>query len=105
MAATHLILGLGGTGGNIIRALRKTVHQEFRHDSPGVNLSYLYVDSSAEMVALDDPTWKILGTSVQLSRRNQLVIQDANLASRLENINNYPGIKPWVGSPEQWRDI
>ncbi|MBV9678957.1 MAG: tubulin-like doman-containing protein [Acidobacteriaceae bacterium] len=105
MPANHLILGLGGTGGKMIRALRKTIYQEFRNEAPGVNLSYLYIDSSTEMMGLDEPSWKILGTSVQLSRRNQLLIQDANLASRLENINNYPGIKPWIGSPDQWRDI
>src|SRR5271165_4177168 len=106
MKANHLIVGLGGTGGKIIRALRKTIYQEFRKDQPdNVNLAYLYVDSSDEMMKLDDPTWKILGTSVQLDRKSQLLIQDANLATRLENINEYPGIKPWIGDPEQWRDI
>ena len=30
----HLVIGLGGTGGKIIRALRKTIYQEFRHAEP-----------------------------------------------------------------------
>ena len=28
-----------------------------------------------------------------------------NLRARLDNIDNYPGIKPWIGDPEQWRDV
>lgn len=106
MAANHLIIGLGGTGGKIIRSFRKAIFQAFRkEDAEGVNLGYLYVDSSAEMMAIDDPSWKILGTSVQLNKRSQLLIQEANLSSRLENIDNYPGIKPWIGDTEQWKDV
>jgi hypothetical protein len=86
--------------------MRKAIFSEFRREQPdAVNLAYLYVDSSAEMMGLDDQSWKILGTSVQLDRRSQLLIQEANLASRLDNINNFAGIKPWIGNPEQWRDI
>ena len=102
----HLIIGLGGTGGKIIRALRKTLYQEFRADKPGdLGIGYLYVDSSSEMMAADDPSWKTLGTSVQLARASQLLITDANLTSRLENLDSYPGLKPWLGSPQEWRDI
>jgi hypothetical protein len=106
MSVNHLILGLGGTGGKIIRAFRKAIYQEFRKESPdGVNIGYLYVDSSTEMMDVDDPSWKILGTSVQLNKKSQLLIQEANLSARLADINEYPGIKPWIGPPEQWRDI
>src|SRR6201997_607559 len=95
MVANHLIIGLGGTGGKIIRSFRKAVFQAFRtEDADGVNLGYLYVDSSAEMMAIDDPSWKILGTSVQLNKRSQLLIQEANLASRLDNIDTIPESSP-----------
>lgn len=61
MNSNHFIIGLGGTGGKIIRAYRKTVYQEFRQENPSdTNLAYLYVDSSSEMKGIDDPTWKIL---------------------------------------------
>jgi hypothetical protein len=102
----HLIIGLGGTGGRIIRAFRKTLYQEFRTTEPaGLNIAYLYVDSDDEMMALDDPNWKILGHSVQLGIDSQLHIQSADLADRLNNINNYPGIKEWIGNRDDWRDI
>jgi hypothetical protein len=102
----HLVIGLGGTGGKIIRALRKSIFQEtHRKGTSQQGIGYLYVDSSNEMMAVDDPSWKILGSSVQLSKASQLLITDANLGSRLDNIDNYPGLKPWLGSTESWRDI
>ncbi len=104
--SNHLIIGLGGTGGKIIRAFRKIIYQEFRQIDPeGVNIAYLYVDSDAEMMVLDDPSWKILGHSVQLGADSQLHIQGADLNHRLNNINNYPGIKEWIGNQADWQDI
>jgi hypothetical protein len=80
MSTNHLIIGLGGTGGKVIRELRKTLFQEFRGKRlEKVNLGYLYVDSSQEMMGIDDPTWKILGTSVQLDPGQQVLIREANL--------------------------
>lgn len=102
----HLIIGLGGTGGRIIRALRKIIYQEFRTIHPQeVNIAYLYIDSDDEMMALDDPRWKILGHSVQLGIDSQLLIQGADLEERLNNIHNYPGIKEWIGNRGDWKDI
>jgi cell division GTPase FtsZ len=106
MNPNHLFIGLGGTGGKIIRALRKTIFQEFRKEHPeGVNIAYLYVDSSTDLMDLNDPSWKLLGTSVQLGENSKLVIKGANLASILDNINNFPNIKPWIGDRAQWDDI
>jgi hypothetical protein len=102
----HLLIGLGGTGGKILRSLRKGVFQEFRkNDSASVNLRYLYVDSSREMMALDDSTWKTLGESVQLDKRSQLLIQGGDLDYILSNLDTFPNIKPWIGSRDQWQDI
>ena len=65
--ANHLLIGLGGTGGKILRSFRKTIFREFRSEQPkGANVRYLYIDSSDEMMKHDDPSWKILGQSVQL---------------------------------------
>ncbi len=106
MSSNHLIIGLGGTGGKIIRAFRKTIFQEFRKDTPdGVQIGYLYVDSSAEMMGIDDPTWKILGSSVQLGKASQLLIKGMNLQGVLDNVQNYPGIKNWIGDRTLWKDI
>lgn len=106
MSRNHLIVGLGGTGGKILRALRKTIYQEFRKNDPDVaNIRYLYVDSSKEMMALDDPTWRTIGESVQLEKRSQLLITGSDLTKILNNLNDYPNIRPWIGGRQQWQDI
>ncbi len=106
MPTNHLIIGLGGTGGKVLRAFRKLVFENFRTEDPaGVNVRYLYVDSSGEMMAHDDPSWKILGTSVQLKKTSQLLISGLNLSQVLDNVGSYPGISPWIGSKDQFRNI
>lgn len=106
MNANHFIIGLGGTGGKVIRAFRKTIFQEFRKvDPPDIRLSYLYVDSSDELMRLDDPSWKVLGQSVQIPPTSQLLIKSSNLAAILDDLPSYPGIQPWIGDKNVWKDI
>ena len=66
--ANNIIIGLGGTGGKIIRSLRKMVDQMHRGQVPdNPRVSYFYMDSSAEHMRQDDPEWKVIGgKSVQL---------------------------------------
>lgn len=52
------------------------------------------------MRSIDDPTRKTLGPSVQLPKASQLLITDANLTSRLDNLDSYPGLKHWLGRPQ-----
>ncbi|MGH9427176.1 MAG: hypothetical protein ACRD2L_12840, partial [Terriglobia bacterium] len=55
---------------------------------------FLYIDSSKEMMNLDDPTWRTLGKSVQLDKRSQLLITGSDLNQILASLDNYPQIKP-----------
>src|SRR5260370_28589256 len=93
MISNHLIIGLGGTGGRILRALRKSVYQEFLSQDPvNGNIRYLYVNSNEEMMAADDLSWKVFGESVQLSRPSPLQISPANTAAVLANLGRSPVI-------------
>jgi hypothetical protein len=104
--ANHLLIGLGGTGGKIIRSLRKAVFQRFGGEqTKGANLRYLYIDSSDKMMKHDDPTWRIFGQSVQLPFWGQLLISGLNLAGVLDNIGSYPGIAPWIANREAFRGL
>lgn len=102
----HLVIGLGGTGGCVIRALRKRIWQEHRdHQIPGLGLEYLYVDSDPELMNQDHPTWKTLGTSVQLPNANQLHIGGADLGPVIADPRAYPRIAPWIGDPGLWAQV
>jgi hypothetical protein len=106
MTSNHLVVGLGGTGGKILRALRKNVYQEFGGQDPAhVNLRYLYVDSSDEMMGAADASWKILGESLQLTESSRLKLSAAGLPAVLDNLESYPAICPWIGSRDALRNM
>lgn len=94
--ANHLIIGLGGTGGKVIRELRKRIYEEFHANDPGqgVFIDYVYVDSSP--ADLDDRTgWSVLGKSVHLGEAQKVNINGIS-TSVLQNINLYPGLKGFL---------
>lgn len=100
--ANHLIIGLGGTGGKVLRELRKRIYEEFRSNEPtgNINISYLYVDSSP--ADLNDRTgWKALGKPVHLSEAQKVSIHGIS-ATMFQNLQMYPGINGFL-NPEDVR--
>ncbi|MDR0864616.1 MAG: tubulin-like doman-containing protein, partial [Candidatus Symbiothrix sp.] len=103
----HIIIGVGGTGGNVLKAIRKRYFQEIssadaRRTTP---LGFIYVDSSEENMKPNDPTWKVLGENSQLGKDSFLYIRGASLGSQLENVDSYPGIKSWIGDRTIWDNL
>ena len=99
--ANHLIIGLGGTGGSIICALRKRIYEEFRSQEPegNANIEYLYVDSSLADLNNED-NWQSLGVSVQLKPAQRLSINGIS-AGVLDNLENFPGIQSFINKKDQ----
>lgn len=93
--SNHLIIGLGGTGGKVIREFRKLYARE-RQVNPGIHYEFLYVDTNPEFMKHGDPAWKVLGRSVQLDQAQQLLIEGANLSAVVGNPAGYPQIEPWL---------
>lgn len=92
----HLIIGLGGTGGKVLRELRKRVYEEFRSNEPGngVYMDYVYVDSSP--TDLEDRTgWNVLGKSVHLGTAQKVNINGIS-TSVFQNIKLYPGLASFL---------
>jgi hypothetical protein len=115
MSNNHLIIGLGGTGGKVIKAFRKVVYEEFRNTEPigedgrhhTVHVSYLYVDSSSNDLAASE-TWRTqgdIGTLIALNQRNLLSIAYNDLQSRLRDPEHFPITHRYIGNPALWTDI
>lgn len=107
--SSHLIIGLGGTGGRVIRSLRRVLYQEYREnmDNPSgdgwnTSLEYLYADTSQDVMNED---WKVLGHDVRLPDGNLIRLRGADLKHRLENLQAYPGIRPWIGDRDVWNTV
>lgn len=94
--ANHLIIGLGGTGGKILREMRKRIYEEFRSNEPAgkIEIEYLYIDSSDEDLNSKEG-WKTMGTSVHLMPSQKLSIHGIG-SNVLSNIHQYPGIQSFI---------
>lgn len=99
--SNHLIIGLGGTGGKVLREFRKRVYEEFRSNDPchGVFLDYVYVDSSPADLN-DRSGWKVIGKSVHLGEAQKVNINGMN-ASVLQNLGMYPGIQSFINGNDK----
>jgi len=117
MSNNHLIIGLGGTGGRVISAFRKTIFQEHRNVDPRhwdektqtwlppvARIGYLYVDSNGNDLE-NTGSWKVLGQSVKLDPDSLLPISDADVQSVFANSSRSPGIAPWLGDQETLRPM
>lgn len=99
--ANHLVIGLGGTGGSVLCALRKRIYEEFRSNTPegNANIEYLYVDSSLTDLN-NESNWMSLGTSVQLSPSQRLSINGIG-SGVLNDLESYPGIHSFINNNDQ----
>ena len=96
MSINHLIIGLGGTGGKIIREFRKRYFEE-NHDLKehnGVFVEYLYVDSSEDDLN-DKKSWKVLGSDVSLSAAQKVSTHGISM-SMLHELNHYPNLNSFI---------
>ena len=106
--SNHYFIGIGGTGGNILRALRKSMYlrdNEIKELGNNLHVGFLYIDSNRPELFGMAKEWSVLGKSVELSQSERLLIKDGNLNSVLQDIGKYPKISPWIGTHEQIRPM
>lgn len=99
--ANHLIIGLGGTGGKILRAMRKRIYEEFGTNEPDIDthISYIYVDSD-EKDLKDDASWNYMGNPVYLTPSEKVNIHGIG-GGVLQNLNAYPGIRAFISEDDR----
>lgn len=104
----HIFIGLGGTGGRILYAVRRAICQHYPGGGgetkkrlengtlgqPEVRTGFLYVDSHRDDL---DRAHDYLGESITLDPRWRLLIRDGNLGEIIKNLAQLPGIEPWLG--------
>lgn len=102
----HILIGIGGTGGKVLKAFRKRMFQEFPADKRrNLPLGFIYVDSSQEMMNPKDQTWKVMGEDSRLGKDSFLFVRSASLGDQLSSVDSYPGINKWIGSKKIWNNI
>lgn len=98
MSNNHLIVGLGGTGGKVVRALRKIVktHTDENGVSPSeANFEYVYLDTSEGLLHETDQ-WTVLGQDCSLARAQIGIYTASGVRPILQDPDSYPGMKEWI---------
>lgn len=109
--SNYLLIGLGGTGGKVLKAFRKTLYEEFRTltppDETSVRISSLYVDSSrADLMGSE--SWRTqgdIGADISLDEESRFSITTNNLAQRLNDPEHNPITHRYIGNPVYWSEI
>lgn len=94
-----LFMGLGGTGGRVLKELRKRIYDEFDEIPDGI--AFMYVDSSHELMQPNDPTWQTSdGKNAQFFRSEFLDISPNYQIDPLAALpTHFPNLK---GIIENW---
>ncbi|MDE6403709.1 MAG: tubulin-like doman-containing protein, partial [Muribaculaceae bacterium] len=98
VTGNHILVGLGGTGGKILRAFKMRMFEEFptseeRKKQP---VSILYVDSTDEMMPKEGRAradFRVMGQDASFTNNEFLNIKAVDVEHILDHVNNYPAIK------------
>ena len=101
LTENHILIGLGGTGGKILKAFRKRMFQRYSEEERNeLPIGYMYVDSSMEMMDPNDVTWRVLGQSAIFDENEFVFIKGVSPDAVLRNPSGYRGLKGFIGDPE-----
>ena len=97
----HILVGLGGTGGKVLKAFKKRLFQEFTPEERAkLPIGFLYVDTTDEMMHPGDKSWYVRGENAQFNENEYLFIKGISLDEIFASPSSYPGLKGVVGDPE-----
>lgn len=97
----HILVGLGGTGGKVLKAFKKRLFQEFTPEERAkLPIGFLYVDTTDEMMHEGDKSWYVLGENAQFDANEFLNVKGISLEQIFAAPSDYPGLKGVVGDPE-----
>lgn len=96
----HILIGLGGTGGKILKAFKMRMFEEFpdSHIRDKQPVSLLYVDSTTEMMGIGRPDFRVMGMDASFTQSEFLNIKGVDVDKILDNIDNYPSVKGIVNN-------
>lgn len=107
MADNHIIIGIGGTGGKTIAGFKRLLfeNKNGETDSTKFGVDCIFIDTDTEALEMNAPEWNIMGTNVGLGKANTFPIVSRDMSPYIENANDYPNLKYWIGNKKQWSDL
>lgn len=88
----HILVGLGGTGGKVLKAFRKRLFQEYSSEERAkLSIGYVYVDSTREMMQPNDITFRVLGQDASFGESEFVYVRGVELNSVFANPSGFRG--------------
>lgn len=91
----HILVGLGGTGGKILREFKMRMFEEYpnRAERERLPIALLYVDTTREMMGLGRPDFNVMGEDAGFAENEFLNIRSVDVSQIIDNIDNYPKLR------------
>ncbi len=104
----HVLVGLGGTGGKILRAFKMRMFEEFpdAEERKSHPVTILYVDTTDEMMPKNGRAradFKVMGLDASFTNSEFLNIKAVDVNHVLDHINNFPTVKGIVDNVQAVR--
>lgn len=98
--SNHILVGLGGTGGKILKAFKMRMFEEFpdAKDRDKQPVALLYIDSTDEMMGIGRPDFRVMGMDASFTQSEFLNIKAVDVVHILDHIDNYPALKGIVNN-------
>ena len=96
-SGNHILVGLGGTGGKILKAFKMRMFEEYptAEERKKLPVALLYVDSTDEMMPKDGrprPDFRVMGQDASFTNNEFLNIKAVDVEHILDHIDNYPSV-------------
>ena len=100
LKTNHILIGLGGTGGKILRAFKMRMFEEFPNQAEREKqpVALLYVDSTREMMGIGRVDMDVMGQDASFGENEFLFIKGCDVPDLLDNINNHPELRGIVNN-------
>jgi hypothetical protein len=93
-----IVIGVGGTGLDAIRSLRRRVVETHGSLAALPHLGFLYIDTDPKEVIVTEDNrkrWEVLGVSTQLTDSEYSMIDAPEIGPIISNISAFPHIQEW----------
>ncbi len=99
--SNHLIIGLGGTGGKVLREFRRRLFEEYgkndlENPKVGEYFEYVYVDSSTSDL---NERWEAMATNMSLGDAQKVNIHSVPM-EMLNDLQSFSGLNSFVSSQD-----
>ena len=100
LKTNHILVGLGGTGGKILRAFKMRMFEEFpnKEEREKQPVALLYVDSTREMMGIGRADMDVMGQDASFGENEFLFIKGCDVPDLLDNIDNHPELRGIVNN-------